>query len=918
MATAWSLWQDPQTGLVTRIAREMAMRGLHPARTVVLVPYAQLIAVARQMWVMRGAAGANPANQADRADKADGFMPRFETTHSWARNAGAFVPGEDDIAFDMGNDLLTAQSLLKRAGLAHARAVLAPRLVQLAHQLAALAAAQMPHERPAWSARLRPLLGDGEGSEWFGVEAALHAIALAWATASGYATDVLLQGQGTQGAACRQADALIVLEGLQTDPLTETLARLFGAPLRLPLHVPGEPSLNLPLDGPAVMPVRAGLHMALDPEDEAERAAACVLARVAEGATPVALVATDRVLTRRISALLDGRGVPIRDETGWKLSTTRAAAHVMGALRAAQRDASSDAVLDWLKCAPAFDETLVCALEERLRAGGLRDWADGCKRVAARATAGVTAGPCATANGTRLGAFIDAVETQRAALARARGLEGWRAAMRSLLQAGGQWQGLERDAAGARLIVALELNAPPSQLEPSSESDPGWSLNEFIGWVSAVLESDRVVLTGAQADVPVVVLPLHQLLARPFSAVVLPGCDELHLPVLHELPGDWTRAQREALGLPSRAQAEAAQRAAWHGALRAPRVDLLCHAFDSHGESVRPSALLQALRFDGGVQMAPDPRALRTVPAAPCPPPLPRGDALPVMKLSASAYADLRHCPYRFFALRQLGLRDAQEIDTELGKRDWGTWLHLALSLFHRALQAAPEQDRVQRLALIEAAQERAMRVLGFSNAEFLPFAAAWPAARDGYLDWLADHETHQNLRFAQSEVSRQQALGDVTLVGQLDRIDQGPAGAFVIDYKTEPLETTRKRVKDPFEDVQLTFYAALLEDDTLRAAYVNVGESGLTRTVELHDVVSARDALVTGITRDLQRIAQGTPLPALGDGAVCAYCAARGLCRKDWWTAAPRERGQDSEERVGERVEERIEERGAHQKDAP
>ena len=25
-------------------------------------------------------------------------------------------------------------------------------------------------------------------------------------------------------------------------------------------------------------------------------------------------------------------------------------------------------------------------------------------------------------------------------------------------------------------------------------------------------------------------------------------------------------------------------------------------------------------------------------------------------------------------------------------------------------------------------------------------------------------------------------------------------------------------------------------------------------------------------------------PMPALGEGAVCDYCAARGLCRKDFW----------------------------------
>jgi ATP-dependent helicase/nuclease subunit B len=33
-----------------------------------------------------------------------------------------------------------------------------------------------------------------------------------------------------------------------------------------------------------------------------------------------------------------------------------------------------------------------------------------------------------------------------------------------------------------------------------------------------------------------------------------------------------------------------------------------------------------------------------------------------------------------------------------------------------------------------------------------------------------------------------------------------------------------------------------------------------------------------------MDRIAQGAPLPALGEGMACEYCAARGLCRKDFW----------------------------------
>jgi ATP-dependent helicase/nuclease subunit B len=48
--------------------------------------------------------------------------------------------------------------------------------------------------------------------------------------------------------------------------------------------------------------------------------------------------------------------------------------------------------------------------------------------------------------------------------------------------------------------------------------------------------------------------------------------------------------------------------------------------------------------------------------------------------------------------------------------------------------------------------------------------------------------------------------------------------------------------------------------------------------------VVGARDTLVAGLIDDFARIAGGATLPALGEGAVCEYCAARGLCRKDFW----------------------------------
>ncbi|MFL9669110.1 PD-(D/E)XK nuclease family protein [Variovorax sp. AB1(2024)] len=842
-----ALWCDPAGGIVARIVRALAERQVHAARTVVLVPYAQLMGVARAMWARCGSPG---------------FVPRFETTHNWARSAGGFVPSGYDIAHDMARDLVTAQALLSQAGFSAERFALAGRLVELAYQLVPLAAAVSPDERVGeWAARAAQVAEAGSESEWFRTESALIRIAVAWVATSGYATDVL-QRESTRA----QVDALLVLEGFQTDPLTQALCALWGdRALRLS---------RVPAD---TRPEAAASHVALDPEDEAELAAACVLRHLAEDRAPVALVATDRALTRRISAQLKAQGVITHDETGWKLSTTRAAATLMSSLRACAHDASSDQVLEWLKSGADGDALVVQSLEARLRREGVRDWSAWCALVARSEKS----------HDAALLSFTEAIEERRAPMMRSRPLAEWLRALRELLEAGDQWEPLSEDMAGGKVIAALWLDAGA---HGDDEEFPGGrhTLAEFTAWVRDVLEDASFVPPAGDQAPKVVVLPLYQLLGRGFGAVVIPGCDDRRLPASPEPPGNWSAAQRADLGLPSREALEAAQRAAWAMALHNPSCELLWRQSDANGEPVRPSPLVQALQLDHALRPATDPRSPREVAVQPTEYPKPSGALLPLQNISTSVYEDLRRCPYRFFALRQLGLRSADELDAEVDKRDFGNWLHAVLGHFHQALTEAPTQDAQERAAFIEEAARRATRELGLSDAEFLPFAAAWPAVRDGYLHWLTGHEASGAV-FVESEPWKEQPLGDLRLIGRLDRIDRMPDGQpFVIDYKTESASVSKERVKDPTEDTQLAFYAALVADDTLRAAYVNVGEkSSGTQTVEQPAVVEARDALVAGIIHDFTRIAQGAPLPPLGEGAVCDYCAARGLCRKDFWEVA-------------------------------
>lgn len=845
-------------------------RGVHLSRCVVLLPYAQLIPLARRYW-----AQAHPS----------GFVPQFQTTQNWGGQVRGFAPQAHDISFEAARDVLTAASLIEQAALAGPdaaqRDLLAGRLVEAAHQIASVAAAIVPGERLDWAAQMRAtVLGGMEtpAFQWLNWESALARLALAWASTSRYASDVLFD----DAQALSRVDCLLVLEGFQRDPLVQALARHWG-----------EKTVTLPPHSSVMALGRVSasgdiyLHQAQDAQDEAQRAAACVLRHIEAGRVPVALAATDRALTRRIRAMLATQQVAVRDENGWKLSTTRAAANLMASLSACAWNASSDSVLDWLKNATFVATAQVQALEKELRRAGVTVWQRWAQRVLGAAESGQAT------DDRQLAAQASAalIESLRAPLQQPRPLAGWLISLRALLQASGQWAGWQGDLAGEKVLAVLHLHEGGEQAYADlPQAQRRLSLAEFSAWVDVALESSSFIPAypaGAQ-EAQVVILPMSQLLARPFAAAVLPGCDEVRLNPSPDLPGLWSVPERKGLGLVSRDEQDAATRAAWQCALQTPVCDVLWRQTESTGEPLLPSALVQSLALTLGLAQpgttAAEPRPVRQLDAAPTLRPLPQGDQLPVKRLSGSAYDKLRTCPYQFFALQQLGLQENDELEDELGKRDFGLWLHAVLSHFHGQLKQTPVDDLITRTAMLNIASEAGSESMKLPADAFLPWAATWPKVREGYVQWLAGHEG-AGWQFEQSETWSELPLGALTLVGRLDRIDRAADGTLmVLDYKTENTGVTASRLKEPLEDTQLAFYGALVEADSLRAAYVNVGEKDGTKTFEQTDIVDSRDALIAGILDDMQRIGEGAVLPALGEGMACDYCAARGLCRKDFW----------------------------------
>jgi len=843
--TARLMWTDPHSGVFARMDAAIQARNAHPARTLVLLPYAQLLGQTRQLWARQVPGG---------------FSPRFETTRSWCEGLATFSPSGHDLRFDAGLDGLTARALLRQAGLAAQAESLGPVLLETASTLAPWAAAQPPQARQAWAIATRSALAAGMDMQRLAWELQVTQVALAWVGTCTYASDLLFAP-----ARLQEWDCVIAVQGVSPDPLTQALALLWGARwVDVPL---AEAASAVP------SPRNCSVHACADFHEEAERSAACVLDHIAAGRTPVALVSADRALTRRVRAVLHSRGVQMRDETGWKLSTSRAGAALMALVKACAWSASSDAVLAWLKLAPAFAPA-VPQLEACLRRDQTRNWRDAARGESLYRRAD-------------LQPVLQQINRVRAQLPGTARFSQWLGALRDALQGSGMWDGLLADSAGLLVLQALCLRDTPGQAPAlDSLADAPWAqtaldLADFSAWVQTSLEG-RTFTPPYPDEEELVILPLNQTLGRPFAAVVLVGCDADNLPLAADVPGILTPRQRMDMGLPLREDLEQATRAAWAQIVNQPQTAIFWRKSSGSGEPQLPSPLVQLLLLDGGpgIGAGADHRPCLAFPVRLAAQPQPVAPELPLARLSQGAYEDLRNCPYRFFALRQLGLQARDELEVDVDKRAFGVWLHEVLSRFHQS--PGTEQTAAQLDVLADAvAQEQ-----GLGDAEFLPFRAGWPQLRDGYLKWLKGHAAVAD--FEQAEAAREQTAGSLVLHGRLDRIDRRHSGAaLVLDYKTESIEKTRARTRNPLEDTQMAFYAALLGEEAVEGMYLNLSERGEVTQVEPKDLVLSRDALLQGMENDMARIAAGAALPALGEGAACDYCAARGLCRKDFWATA-------------------------------
>ena len=648
----------------------------------------------------------------------------------------------------------------------------------------------------------------------------------------------------------------------------------------------------------ARMSERLALVPAAGREQEARAAVAQVGAWLRAGLRRIALIAQDRLTARRVRALLERDNVLVSDETGWLLSTSRAAASIDALLEVVAGRAYYRDVLDLCK-APFFladmdaDErqTAIADLETVVRAGSVRSGLTRMRRV-------LLASDVADKRpGFRL---LDRLEE---ATGRLRGapttLARWLDRLLAALDTLGMCPALAADIAGRPLLDLLEERRLELARNASVFSFAAW--RDWLG-----REFEGASFRDGDIVSPIVLTPLNAVCLRRFEAVLLLGGDAGQLTPAEHAEFFNTSVRRE-LGLRTREDGERELKrdlelllsmvprvvVTWQSErdgeanLLAPELSLLStlHRL-AWGDDLQRPPLPPLNEPDVNAATAPAPAAV-AAPSAPL--------SLVPVKVSVSACAGLVACPYLFFARHVLGLGTLDEVSEDLDKRGYGEFVHRILERFHTAHPSLAAVTDDEALTSLRTIGDEVFALAVADNFLATGWRLRWEKRLTAYLDWQRGIEA-EGWRWARAEtrVARRLALpdgGEVEVYGRIDRIDvhaDGTPGAALYDYKTQRSAAIKKRLDD---DVQLPMYA-LLHGDTKRAAYValdderivavDAGGASERTDPQAGGLADAAQAQGDRFVRAFAELRAGAPLPAHGVERVCTYCEMRGLCRRD------------------------------------
>jgi len=650
----------------------------------------------------------------------------------------------------------------------------------------------------------------------------------------------------------------------------------------------------------------------------------------------IALVAQDRLAARRVRALLArlGPDVNIRDETGWKIDTTRAAAAInswLELIRAPKEGPTATALLEFLQnpyldiasCIEKPPEVcigLVAQLEDILIASQAKSGWETFFMAIERAN-DYASNHASTPNESLLKLLQFVRERHYVWQELHLNCSNAYALLQNNLHDTGMSQSLEKDAAGKQLLEVIHA----FDLRSSDYQSVAMRLPEWISLIKSVLEDASYEESGKEAQANLSILPLSSTRLRQFDAIVVVGCDEQQLPAFSEPPLFFSDALNRLLKT-STMNAQYVQQARDFSQLliSCPSVDLLWQSKSKNGEPLRPSAWIQRLQIElphwKALVSKPDNYGGQARPLKQAVATLDQDLPLP-LSMSPSAYKALRDCPYKYYVRSLLGLREVKEFEDGFDASLAGQSLHALLRNFYQALKTEEQKAGSQINSNTQARREWMERELStISEKEFrrliegdsrvLGTLRDWQKQIPSFVDWQlkreasgwryhnAEHKVGFDLHFAVLDGEHRV----IRIEGRADRFDiniDDEKQAEVIDYKNQSMTKLKKRAEHVLEDPQLLIYARAVNEEPAsahlqghqikHAQWVSLKldikrDKKLLRSQELGSIAELMPAFDQQITEDIKNLWSRKEMTAFAPDGVCKYCEARGICRKGMW----------------------------------
>ena len=659
-----------------------------------------------------------------------------------------------------------------------------------------------------------------------------------------------------------------------------------------------------------ISPLAEGLQLIAC--DGAEQEAQAVVAQVGhyvnQGRVRIALIAQDRLTARRVRALLEREKMLINDESGWKLSTSRAAATLDALLETVTGGAYYQDFLDLLKSPFIFSHlplserrAVVFAVESAIRRASVKG---GYKAIAKCVAKLNDSSDISPALKNQAVALINAIESAANCLRTDfLSIADWLNALQNALQEIGALRALASDAAGQKILDLLVLR----RIELNDQSAT-FSRDAWRDWLNRELESAYFKDAGIKSSI--VMTSLKSALLRRFDAAILIGGDDTRLVPASVSSTFFNTSVRRELGLST---SEDAQKSLCRDLelllCFVPRVAVTWQRVrDGEANLLAPAldrlSLLNRLAWHDDLKRTPLParpesapgaetRPMRATQAAPFVPVAQASAYLP-SRVSVSAYKSLVDCPYLFFARYILGLGELDEVAEKMEKRDYGELVHRVLEVFHQRHPLISALSPEEALAELRHCVDEVFAPVIKDDFLSIAWKFRWEKKLDSYLDWQRERET-EGWRFFASEQRAKHLISlddgsSLELYGRIDRVDKREwrnseqhviTEVALYDYKAQSSAQITKNLKD---DIQLPVYT-LFEKDAVEAGYVALDSTNVEMKSsggDEADLLAQAAAQEARLRTCFSALRQGAPLPAQGIDAVCGYCTMSGLCRRD------------------------------------